>query len=564
MKKRLLMRTTAALLATVASAVHAQQAIPSPGQLVPKPDDSPRLPAVAPPSPLPSPALAPPGAADVVVTLGQVELDGDVIDGVPAVQDVLASLRGRTVRVSDVYDAASRIERAYVEQGWFLTRVVVPPQQFAQGGVLRLQVVAGRIESVDVSAVPPRRRERVAELLRRLVEQAPLSRHEFERRLLLAAGLPGLALTSALMPGERPGRVRLVVEGIDRGVESQLSLDNALPPALGRTSAQLSASGSMSGDRDESWGLLGAAVDRLLGPGSSPRQIVEGGTLVGIGDDGDQVGASLVLSDTRPSLPAWELQTRSDFSRYSLKQRSVPVLSRTDAATSQFSFDVQQERQVATQFGVPLYDDRLSIIRWAGSWLHQGPDTSMQLGVDLARGVHALGSRGHAQATSADPVSQGGASDVFFKAEEHLVLQGAPAPGWWSTLSARAQQTPAPLMASEKFVAGGPDDVSAYDSGAFSGDRGWQWRAELERRTGSLRAYIFAAHVRTWTLQATSAERSRASASAVGVGVRLRVGGGGIGAGPVGVNLEFAGRPAARASDGAGAQAFNVSVVTAF
>ncbi len=60
---------------------------------------------------------------------------------------VVSSLRARRASVAEIYAAAAAIERLYIEHGYVLVRVTVPPQELKDHGTLRLIVLEGFVEA---------------------------------------------------------------------------------------------------------------------------------------------------------------------------------------------------------------------------------------------------------------------------------------------------------------------------------------------------------------------------------------------------------------------------------
>lgn len=125
-------------------------------------DLRPEQPEVAPAElPEAAPTAAPEGAESVFVVVGDVE----VIDGFPqlseATEALIAEVRGKRVSGAELYRLAASIEELYRNEGYLLVRVAIPPQSLGDGETLKLQVVGGFIESIDVENVPPRARRYV-------------------------------------------------------------------------------------------------------------------------------------------------------------------------------------------------------------------------------------------------------------------------------------------------------------------------------------------------------------------------------------------------------------------
>jgi hemolysin activation/secretion protein len=209
----------------------AQTAAPS--QLTP-PSLRPAAPSNAPTVVLPGPSAiaAPSGNPNLTVFVGDVELEGGFPELLAATEPVLGNLRNRTVSVAQIYAAAAELEQIYAEAGYVLVRVVVPPQNLVDRGRLRLVVVDGFIEAVDVGAIPERVRSVVADRVIGLVGRSHLRLAEIERALLVAGEVPGLKLKSTLTRGGREGGVRLILDGEHRLVSASAGADDRLPSSL--------------------------------------------------------------------------------------------------------------------------------------------------------------------------------------------------------------------------------------------------------------------------------------------------------------------------------------------
>jgi hemolysin activation/secretion protein len=114
-------------------------------------------------------ADAPPGADRLNVTLRQVLVEGGRPEFAAISRQVTAELTGHSVKVSEIYAAAGRIEAAYAQAGFVLTRVTLPPQRIVDGGDVRFLIVDGYIEDVDASGVPARVRTAVRKRVGSLV-----------------------------------------------------------------------------------------------------------------------------------------------------------------------------------------------------------------------------------------------------------------------------------------------------------------------------------------------------------------------------------------------------------
>ncbi len=512
------------------------QSTPSPGQLSPR-SVAPRVQQDPTGVSLPAPpsAGAPAGSERislrprlVVVEDGDQALDAET-------RAIVRPLEGRSVAASEVYAAAARIEALYAARGFFLTRVVVPPQTVRPGGDLRLRVVRGYLDSIDVSSLPREVAARVAAVTAPLIGQRGLTLGEFERRLLIAGETPGLTLRTVLTPGREPGAVSLRLEGRHRVVSGEISVDNSNARALGTWSLGTAVS------LNSALGLGETVYASIAGvPGSdflqanTPRRLFGAGVILPLGIDGLSINPELTYSTTRPRVDPGALPTSSEFIRASVRLLYPFIRSRTSSLVGRLGLDLTEETQRAPTFdNATLYRDRYNAVRLGldGSHLVGVTGTLLSAGADFSQGIRGLGSRGAAEATPLQPLSRQGSSDTFSKIELRArLVQPLPA-GFAFDLTARAQYSfSGALFNAERFILGGTRALSAYPAGTFSGDHGWLVRGELSWTNqvfngtwGGLTPYVFGSRGQVFNVNPTAVEQKSITASALGLGARMQV-----------------------------------------
>jgi hemolysin activation/secretion protein len=480
--------------------------------------------------------LVPPGAEGVTLHVGAVEVEGGDPELAAETAAAVSSIRGRVVTIATVYAAAAAIEQAYAARGYFLTRVVVPPQDARHGGTLRLRVIEGFIESIDSGLLPPTVRARVTAITAGLVGVRRLTIGAFERKLLLAGDTPGLALRSTLEPGAATGAVRLVLNGEHRPLSGDLSIDNSLPKSLGTTSATVSAAfQSVAGGGELVYLTASGAPSHGWLAAESPRRLVAAGIILPFGIDGLTANVEGTLSDTHPRTEPGSLETESSLRRLAFRLAYPVIRSRSTNLTVRSALEVTNEEQRAPLFDLSLYDDRLRPVRVGADLAHVvvQTGTSLWFGFDFSQGFHWLGSRGRDQASFDQPLSRALGNDVFSKLEFRARLTQALPWNFALDVSGRAQVAlTGPLLNSERFTLGGPRSLSALDAGSLAGDNGWLVRAELQYAIavppgpagqGVMTPYVFASSGQAVNLQPTLIERRTVSATNLGLGVRTTI-----------------------------------------
>jgi hemolysin activation/secretion protein len=535
-----------------AAACAAQTNTPSPGQLAPKtfpPEEWPAMPALE----LPQPEGETHAAGEQVrVNVSGFALEDTRSDReLRAIADrILSPLRNHPVPTQTLYRAIAEIEQEYVDRGHFLTRIVIPAQHVPNGGALRLKVIHGFIQRLDLDAIPAGSQTRVTAILAALVNNPTITRAAFERALLIASEMPTLNLRARLRPGPREGAVILVLSGQYRAFAGQFSIENSLPKLLGQTSATLSGTyTAASGPITQLHLTASAPVTSNPLSSKSPRSLILASLRSAVGISGAAIDADFIWSTTEPKSTPGVIDTDSTYERASLRGTYPVVKTRATTLLAEAAFDATYEKETATQFGSTLYDDEVRALR-LGFEVDHVFSTVLQgsAGVELSKGLHGLGSRGASEATATDPLSQVGASDVFTKWEWHASLHRELPMRTALGLQVRGQQVDHPLLLSEKLTLGGPTDLSGYNTASFSGDRGWVLRGELQRHLDwypgwahtVAQAYVFGARGEVVMLQPTLAEQHRTLGSSAGLGVRTSSGHSGASLRAIDVTCELA------------------------
>ncbi len=502
-----------------------------------------------PEAPAQAQAPAPDDDSATEVTVGRFVIDAEYPEMTADASRIFAPLQGHPVAVARIRAAGSELERAYIERGHFLTYVTIPSQEIPDGGECRLHVIHGFIESVDVEGIPADLRARVLPFVRGLVGDPAITRSEFERAVLLAGDLPSLTLTSELRRGHAEGGVVLALAGKYRSFTNQASVDNAMPPSDGRTSVSLSSAyAAASRHLDLISVTANAAADTDPLRSDARRRQLDAGLRSMLGASGAQVelhyswehsnpstsgaasdGSGAAIPQSGTGNPLYD--TDSTYTKASLRF-SYPVIKvQATTVTAAASFEADSLRQDRDPHAASLYDDRLRVLRFACSAEHRiDARTTVALGAEWSQGLHGLGSRGAGQATVAEPLSQPGATDRFSKFEANGSVHRELVASLALDAALRAQYDGTrPLLATERFMLGGPADLSAYDVGSFSGDRGWVTRWELQRTWNAPaatavpveQAYLFAARGDIASLAAAPQPAHTDIANAAGLGLRF-------------------------------------------
>ncbi|WP_052523358.1 ShlB/FhaC/HecB family hemolysin secretion/activation protein, partial [Bradyrhizobium sp. STM 3809] len=468
--------------------------------------------------------------------VGAARVEGGFPELADAAAALVAELAGKRVSVEAIYAAAARLEQAYVRAGFPLVRVVLPPQRLVDHGPLRIVVVDGFIERIDVSALPSQVRGVVQRRTAALVGRRHVTQEQIEHALLIAGEVPGVTLRSTLARGAADGGVALILEGEHHLVAVSTGTDNRLAKSLGIWQAR----GAVTVNSALGWG---EQVYASVGSGANPNDFVAGrpplllyglGLVLPVGNDGLTINPEYTRSITRTAAAANVPATRGTFERYAIRLRDPIRLTRSGSLYANAALELIDQRSDAADFGLALNHDHYGVLR-------VGPDyaTTLPWGAGLqlgAQGAFGLGGRGPLDVAASDvPLSRQGASSQFVKWSANARLT-QPLPGGLQldVLTAGQYSQNRPLLRPEQIALDGADALTAFATGTFTADQGVTVRGELSRAFAlpastikanmNLSPYLFAAYGRGWIVNATAVEQPSFNAESVGLGIRSGLG----------------------------------------
>ncbi len=189
----------------------------------------------------------------------QIRIDGST--GLsPKEQSTLTQpLTGRAVKLSEIKGLADQISALYAARGYALTVAIVPVQTVIDG-VVRLTVIEGTIDQVDVEFKQKLSVSRATQIasavrkrLRSVVQAGPVRTYDLERSILGIDDLSGIAASVIIRPSKAvEGSADLLVVIDSQALELEVSSDDRLRREFGSKQAALSVSANslaLIGDR---------------------------------------------------------------------------------------------------------------------------------------------------------------------------------------------------------------------------------------------------------------------------------------------------------------------------
>lgn len=485
---------------------------------------------------VPAGSAAPQQAKKLFFKLLGIDVQGEFPELQAAREQLEADIVGKRISVADLFDFASRLQQAYVNAGYPLARVVTLPQELDKQARVKLMVIDGFIERLDLEALSKPVRNRVYTVLSPLIGQRHLKQKELERQLLIAGETPGLILNATFAAGKEVGSSLLILTGQFRPVSASLYVDNALPKSFGTWQAVASTSFNNALGLGEQLSLSAAGYpDENFVTSYPTRRYLGASAVIPIGIDGWKIEFGATDGRTTPRVdPAFSTQgllkqgrVKLSYDAIKLRDTELSFYGRFDATNESINF-------LAFSPAVPLSEDRVRAVRagMEGIVRLREAGTTVRYNATVSRGIDGLGARSAADASPLLPLSRQGADDVFWKFDGRFdINQSLPEQFFISFSGAGQSSFNKALLTSEQFDIAGATALSGYTSGALPGDTAWVVRGELGRsfsipiESGGLTVspYLFASTGERIYEKPTVLEAGDVHASNFGAGARFNL-----------------------------------------
>ncbi|MDB9538713.1 ShlB/FhaC/HecB family hemolysin secretion/activation protein [Anabaenopsis tanganyikae CS-531] len=201
---------------------------PQPLQPLPPPAE------LLPPS-FPDTQSQPPTLEDVpqTITVQKFDVVGSTVFSPEELAKVTAEFTNRPITLTELFQARDQITELYLNQGYITSGAYIPPQAI-NSGVIKIQVLEGKLEDIQISGTrrlnPNYVRSRLA-----LATSAPLNRDKLLEALQLLQLNPLIEnLSAELSAGLSPGTNLLEVQVREaKSFSSEVALDNGRSPSVG-------------------------------------------------------------------------------------------------------------------------------------------------------------------------------------------------------------------------------------------------------------------------------------------------------------------------------------------
>ena len=423
------------------------------------------------PKPAPDTAPTPEISPSFKILVRQIEIVGNTAISEEQLTPIVQPLEGSAVTVVQLQKATDQITLVYQKAGYLTSRAVLPEQEI-NNGVVRIRIIEGTIEKIEIEGTKRLYPNYIRQRLQQ--KRSPLNVNQLENQLRLLRNSPLFkTLEASLRAGSAVGQSVLIVKVTEAApFYGGLNFDNYSPPSIGavRTGITL-GSINLSGYGDS----FAASYNRSTSGG---LDLLDLGYVVPFNANNGTLGLRTVFSSTKVTESEFaELNIEGESEFYELSIRQPLIRKPTAEFALSIGYDYRDGQtfifdRIATPFGSGADEEgitRTSVLRLGQDYFQQD-----QNGTWAMRSQFNIGTGLFAATVNDAPVpdsrffSWQGQVQRFQKLSDNQLL----------IVDASLQLTPDSLLASEQFVIGGGQSIRGYRQNARSGDNGVRFLIE--------------------------------------------------------------------------------------
>lgn len=452
---------------------------------------------------------APEGSEAITVVVRQFRFSGNTLLTAQTLAERIRDYYDRPVTLAELYEATDLLARAYREQGYTLTSVVLPPQRIDAGEV-HIQIIEGKVSRIVVEGNTRLSPERIKRFFEGSGEGAFYRGPSVNQALQDLNEIPGLSARAIVRPGAEFGSSELIVRTRERRYEGALSLDNFGRESTGesRLSGLLTLNNPLRrGDQLQLFGLV--SEDALLRYGQMSYQLP-------LSAGGPRLSASVGYSEFTVDVPL-DVGGDSVNARLGLVQPLKTTLRERLEISSSITHGTSEGRVL----DIVTSGDDITLLELGVGYSLRHDDSSLsRLGATASTNFQEL-RRADLVTGMQDDGRQRLRVGLDLSHQRRLPL------GLSGEVRLQGVYSPDPLVDSQQFAIGGPGSVRGYPAAEVRGDRGYAASLSFSRPLTlgafSLAPRVFGdygeVHRDAADLRGVS---ERDSLSSVGVGADLR------------------------------------------
>lgn len=408
-------------------------------------------------------APATPGAASTSVLVNELRFTGEHIYSSTELQTIARFTPGVELTLQELQAMAGRITAHYRSHGYFVARAYLPAQDISNH-VVTIAVSEGALGNVILRNKSNLSDGLANSRLAGLKSGEVLTIEPLENRLLLLSDIPGVKVSSTLVPGTSPGTSDLMVD-ITPGkrISGLIDIDNAGNPYTGEYRLGATVNFNNLAGRGDVFSLRAVTSGSGLSYGRASYQMMFGRVTAGVaysrleyqlGEQFEVLGArgTATIASVYGFMPL--IRSRDSNLYIGLTYEDKMLEDRLDL------FPIANRDAQARVGTASLYGNHRDNIGGGGmSTFFLGLSSgSLDIQTPLALAADAVSAR-----------TNGSYNKVVFNGSRLQRVSDS----WSLYASANAQWASKNLDPSEKFVLGGMDGVRAYPQGEGFGDEGY-------------------------------------------------------------------------------------------
>ncbi len=507
-----------------------------------------------------------PEEQDEGFVINEFRVEGSELITPEKIQEVLKPFTGRGKRIPDIEKARLELEKAYQQLG-YPTVLVVVPEQSVEEGIVRLEVVEGRLLSIRVTGNEYYSRWNILGKLPSLKIGTLLYEPDFVKQMDMVNANPDLKIAPVLKPGSEPGTVDLELKTKDHlPLHARMIGDNkgSITTPRDRLTAEVQYTNLWGSDNivtlqttqtPTNWGAVqsyGASYvvplkwpDHLLAIYASKvtsNSVLAGASLplgggdISIAGNATVAGFRFIFPVAKGKIATHQLSMGVDYKRLEETKATFPgglgtavVLSPIQYLPASIGYTgTYQDPYGLTTFTASVRGYVAGTIPGGAKKDFQGDPNNID-----------------------DPGVRKGSTGTFGVIQGSLSrLQPLPK-DFELSMRVDGQWATEPLVPAEEYFAGGMDTVRGYIQNEALGDNAFLWRTELytpslpsipldfswqRRRSSVLKATVkfvgFYDYARLWVQRTPTGQQDLFRLEGAGGGIRVKVE-------PINLTLQF-------------------------
>ena len=459
------------------------------------------------------------GASEINLTLNEVKVEGNTVFVNGEIEALYADMVGKTITLTDVYVLRDQITKLYREEGYVLSRAILPPQKISEGSVT-FRIIEGYLNNITIEGDIQGDKDIIDAYVAKIkAASSPLNSADLERYLLLMNDLHGVTANGVLKPAQNAsGAADLAIIIGHNFIDGLIGIDNSGTKFIGEylVQGQVNVNSALGMYEQISFRTIQDLEFEEI-------QFYELNYRQPLGNEGTVLELTYGMTDTEPGSTLTSLAIEGDTQIAQIEVTHPFLRSRRENFTGRAQFTFKETE--TDSLGLNLFKDRTRVLTVGGTYDLADNHGGVNL-VDAAvhQGLNIFDATNNSM-----PKSRGNANAEFTKFTiEASRLQHIDG-NLYFLVEGKGQYALDALLVGEEFGIGG-DFGRGYDFSELTGDHGAAAKAELQygidvdtELVSDVQLYTFYDFGTIWQEDKIAGAQSRQSLASAGVGTRFNM-----------------------------------------